>query len=85
MPTTFNAGSMNQADHQPSTDHPAIDETLGWEGHVNLPPSPMLTTLLRHVSDLQTSLAFGMAFVVGVLVGGVLFTALGSGKKRSDT
>ncbi len=83
--TSFTSGSMNQADHQPSEEHPTLDEALGWEGHVNIPPSPMLTKLLRDWSEMQTGLVFGMVFVVGVLVGGVLFSALGSGKKSSDT
>lgn len=80
--SSFTSGSMNQAGDQPSPEHPTIDEALGWEGHVNIPPSPMLTKLLRDVAELQTGLAFGMVFVAGVLVGGVLFAALGSGKKR---
>ncbi len=83
--TSFTSGSMNQAGQHPSEERPSIDEALGWEGHVNIPPSPMLTKLLRNVSELHTGLTFGMVFVVGVLVGGVLFTALGSGKKNSDT
>lgn len=83
--TSFTSGPMNQADHQPSAEHPTLDEALGWEGHVNLPPSPMLTNLLRNWSEVQAGLVFGMVFVVGVLVGGVLFSALGSGKKHSDT
>ena len=83
--TSFTSGSMYQADHQPSAENPALDEALGWEGHVNLPPSPALTNLLRNWSEVQAGLVFGMVFVVGVLVGGVLFSALGSGKKNSDT
>lgn len=77
--TSFTAGSMNQ----PSAENPTIDEALGWEGHVNLPPSPALAKLLRNWSEVQTGLVFGMVFVVGVLVGGILFAALGSGKKNS--
>ena len=80
--TTFTSGSMN---HHSSAENAPIDEALGWEGHVNLPPSPILTKLLRSWSELQTGLAFGMVFVVGVLVGGVLFAALGFGKRHSDT
>ncbi|MCY3728470.1 MAG: hypothetical protein OXF97_05675 [Nitrospira sp.] len=83
--TSFTSGSMNQADHQPSAENPTIDEALGWEGHVNIPPSPLLNTLLRNLSEVQTGLTFGMVFVVGVLVGGVLFAALGSGKRHPDT
>ncbi len=83
--TSYTSGSMNHAEHHSSAESPTIDGALGWEGHVNLPPSPMLTKLLRNWSELQTGLTFGMVFVVGVLVGGVLFAALGYGKKNSNT
>ena len=83
--TSFTSGSMNHVEHDPSTENPTIDDALGWEGHVNLPPSPISAKLLRNVSELQTGLVFGLVFVVGALVGGVLFAALGSGKKHSDT
>ncbi len=83
--TSYTSGGMNHADHHSSAENPTIDEALGWEGHVNLPPSPALANLLRNWSEVQTGLTFGMVFVVGVLVGGVLFSALGSGKKNSDT
>ena len=81
--TSFTSGSMNQADQQPSAENPTIDEALGWEGHVNIPPSPVLAKLLRNWSEVQTGLVFGIVFVVGVLVGGILFAALGSGKNNS--
>ena len=83
--TTFTSGSMNHAERHPSAEPPTMEEALGWEGHVNLPPSPVLAKLLRNWSELQTGLTFGMVFVVGVLVGGVLFAALGYGKRHSDT
>lgn len=81
--TSFTSGSMHRVEHDPSTENPTIDDALGWEGHVNLPPSPVLAKLLRNVSELQTGLVFGLVFVVGVLVGGVLFASLGYGKKNS--
>ena len=83
--TSFTSRSMNQIGRQPSADNQTIDEALGWEGHVNIPPSPILAKLLRNWSEVQTGSVFGIVFVVGVLVGGVLFSALGSGKKHSDT
>ena len=83
--TSFTSGWMNHAKRHASAESPAIDEALGWEGHVNLPPPPIFAKLLRNWSDLQTGLTFGMVFVVGVLVGGVLFAALGYGKRHSDT
>lgn len=82
--TPSTSGSMDHVGHHPSTTHPPIDEALGWEGHVNVPSSPALTNLLRHWSDLQTGLAFSMMFVMGVLVGGALFAALGCSKKNSN-
>ena len=82
--TSFPSGSMNQVGRHPSAERPPIDEALGWEGYVNVPLSPILTKLLRNRSELQTGLTFGMVFVVGVLVGGVLFAALGYGKKNSN-
>ncbi len=81
--TAFSSGPMNHVGHHPSPEHPTIDEALGWEGHVNIPPSPLLTNLLRNWAELQTGLAFSMVFVVGVFVGGALFAALGHGKKNS--
>ena len=81
--TAFTSGPMNHVGHHPSPEHPTIDEALGWEGHVNIPPSPLLTNLLRNWADLQTGLAFSMVFVVGVFVGGALCVALGHGKKNS--
>ncbi len=81
--TAFSSGPMNHVGHHPSAEHPAIDEALGWEGHVNLPPSPISDKLLRNWAEMQTGLAFSMVFVVGVFVGGALFAALGHGKKNS--
>lgn len=65
-------------------DDSAIDEALGWEGHVNVPPSPVLAKLLRNWPELRTGLAFSMVFVVGALVGSTLFAAFGCHKKNSN-
>ena len=81
--TSGTSGSMNHIGRHPSAEDPTLDEALGWEGHVNIPPSPLLAKLLRNWSELQTGLAFSMVFLIGFLVGGILFAALGSGKKNS--
>ena len=81
--TTLTSGSMNGPGHHPSAENPAIDEALGWEGHVNIPPSPILAKLLRHWSERQTGMAFSLVFLIGFLAGGILFAALSSGKRNS--
>ncbi len=65
-----------------SADDPAIDEALGWEGHVTIPPSPVFAKLLYNWPELRDVLAFGMVFVAGTLLGISLFAALGCNKKN---
>ncbi len=82
--TAFPSGAMHHIGHHSSADNPLVDEALGWEGHVNVPPSPMLAKLMRNWPELRTGLAFSMVFVVGALVGGTLCAALGCNKKLSN-
>ncbi len=83
--TAFTSGSMNHIGQHASADNLLVEEALGWEGHVNVPPSPILAKLLHNWPELRTGLAFSMVFVVGALVGGTLFAALGCNKKQSST
>ncbi len=81
--TSFTSELMHHDGQHSSAENPVLDEALGWEGHVNIPMSPVLAKLLRNWSALQTGLAFSMVFLMGVFVGGILFAALSYGKKNS--
>lgn len=82
--TSFTAEPTNHLAPQSPTELPAAEEALGWEGHVNVPPSPVFAKLLNNWPELRTGLAFSLVFVVGAAVGGTLIALLGCNKQRAS-
>jgi hypothetical protein len=82
--TRYSADSNNHT-HQDSRSEPSSsEETLGWEGHVNVPGSPMWSNLLGNWPELRSGLAFSMVFVVGAVVGGSLALFFGCSRRKSE-
>ena len=82
--TRFSSDSTNYM-HQESHSDPASPEAaLGWEGHVNVPGSPIWANLLGDWPELRTGLAFSMIFVVGAVVGSSLALLFGCNRSKSN-
>ncbi len=75
------SSDSNNHTHQESRSDPSA---LGWEGHVNVPSSPLWTKLLGNWPELRTGLAFSMVFVVGALVGGSVALLFGCNRTKSE-
>ncbi|MDT7041777.1 hypothetical protein [Candidatus Nitronereus thalassa] len=82
--TRYAADSTNHTDQDSRSEPSASQETLGWEGHVNVPKSPVWNNLLVNWPELRTGLAFSMVFVVGAMVGGSLALLFGCNRRNTD-
>jgi hypothetical protein len=79
------SSDWNNHTHQESRSYPSShEEALGWEGHVNVPGSPLWTKLMGNWPELRTGLAFSMVFVVGALVGGSVALLFGCNRTKSE-
>ena len=76
--------SNNHTHQESRSDSSAMDEALGWEGHVNVPGSPIWTRLLGNWPELRTGLAFSMVFLVGAAIGGSVALLFGCNRTKSD-
>ncbi len=82
--TRLSSDSNNHTHQESRSYRSSQEETLGWEGHVNVPGSPLWTKLLGNWPELRTGLAFSMVFVVGAMVGGSVALLLGCNLNKSD-
>jgi hypothetical protein len=82
--TRFSSDSNNHTHQESRSDSPSMDEALGWEGHVNVPGSPVWAKLIGDWPELRTGLAFSMVFVVGAMVGGSVALLFGCNRSKSD-
>ena len=83
--TRFSSDSTNYNTHQESnSDMTSPEEVLGWEGHVNVPGSPLWAKLLGDWPELRSGLAFSMVFVVGAFVGTSLAVFFGCNRSKSE-
>ena len=79
----FSSDSTNYTHQEPHSESASPEEALGWEGHVNVPGSPIWARLLGDWPELRTGLAFSMVFVVGALVGSSLALLFGCTRSNS--
>lgn len=82
--TRLSKDSNNHTHQESRSDSSASEEPLGWEGHVNVPGSPIWARLLGDWPELRTGLAFSMVFVVGAMVGGSVALLFGCNRIKSD-
>lgn len=79
------SSDSNNHTHQESRSNPSSPEdVLGWEGHVNVPSSPLWTKLLGNWPELRTGLAFSIVFVVGAVVGSSVALLFGCNRTKSE-
>ncbi len=81
--TRFSSDSHRPTHQESPTDTNSPEEALGWEGHVNVPRSPIWTNLLSNWPELRTGLAFSMVFVVGAVVGGTVALLVGCNRSKT--
>ena len=82
--TRHSSDSTNHTPQESRSARSSPEDVLGWEGHVNVPGSPLWTKLLGNWPELRTGLAFSMVFVVGAVVGGSIALLFGCNRTKSE-